>query len=322
VALTVLISCLWPNGGYSQEKAPPLPAAAPTAPSPVSPDKGVPAWGPGLEWSPHKPGLEVESDRFASVDLALAFPHLGSVLVSSVRLGDSGPVLPAVLRGASLDPTVSPTFQFGALRFGPDYGALALSYSFLVSEGSDSVGGPNAGSVHSRLNLQTFDLDYLHDYGSVGWDTRLSWDVGARLQVVFFDTQVRTEAIAEQGRNYCFAAGPHAGLTLNHALPNGLDLLVRFDVGLLGAYNTDQNFVVTVRDPTSGVLSGAASQQQSQFAPSLAVQAGLSWTPAWRPSAHLRAGYQFEQWYNIGRVDQSRGDLYAHGLFLGAAWEF
>jgi hypothetical protein len=307
--------CSRSSPGYGQEKPAPTPVEPPTA---TAPAPSSPAWGPGLEWSPHKPSLEIEPDLFANADIALAFPHLDALLIMPVGLSD-GRVLPAVLRSASLDPTVSPRIQIGALKFGPDYGALALEYSFLASEGSDTS---NAGTVRSRVNLQTFSLDYLRDCHNLGWDIQMSWDVGARLQVAFFDTQLRTDAVAEQGRNYFFGAGAHGGVTLNRTLPSGWGLFARFDVGLLGGYNTDQNFVVTLRDPRGGILSGTESQQQSQFAPSLAVQTGVSWTPAWLRTSHLRAGYQFEQWYNLGRVGQSRGDLYSHGLFLGVACEF
>src|SRR5262245_61041474 len=32
---------------------------------------GASAWGPGLEWSPHKPGLVIEPDGFVGAELAV-----------------------------------------------------------------------------------------------------------------------------------------------------------------------------------------------------------------------------------------------------------
>jgi hypothetical protein len=298
------------------QEAPPPASGAPAA----SANQG--AWGPGLEWSPHKPSLVIEPDCFVSAEIALAFPHLSSFLTAPVHLGDTGPTTTVALHNARLDATVSPQFQLGALRFGPGYGELVLGYHFLVTEGSEGVPAFDASgpaSLHSRLNLQTFDLDYARNDCSLGLDTVLSWYVGGRFQVVFFDTQAQSAATYEQARNYFFGAGVHGGFTATRALATGVDVFGRFDLALLGGYNTDQNFVVRT---TGGTLEGAASRQQSQFAPSLAVQAGLSWCPPELPRLCVWGGYQFEQWWNIGRVEDSHGDLSSHGLFLSAEWNF
>jgi hypothetical protein len=258
---------------------------------------------------PYRPGVWVEGDCFFKTDLAVVFPHLSSLLTAPVSLGNNAPT-PVTLRNAHLDPTVAPWFELGAFRFGPGYGELALAYHFLASEGTECA-------RHSRLNLQTVDLDYLSSECDLGNGTGWQWQVGVRLQVVFFDTQARGADCFAQARNSLFAAGPHAGFTLTQSVADGWAVFGRADVGLLGAYNTTQNFVVA-RDG----LTGAADQEQSQFAPSVAAQAGVGWTPNWLPNSCLRAGYQFEQWYNLGRVHQSQGDLYAHGVFVSWEWHF
>jgi hypothetical protein len=269
---------------------------------------------------PYSPGLSLEEDCFARAEVALVFPHLSSLLTAPVSLGESGPHTTVALGNAHLDATASPLFQIGAFRFGPGYGELAISYHFLVTDGTDffpAFGDLGPALVRSRLNLQTFSLDYIRNDYPLGWDTLLSWEVGPRLQVVFFDTQMQSGTSYEQARNYFFGAGLHGGCSVSKALPSGVGLFGRIDAAMLGGYNTAQNFVVGTHDPLNGVLSGSASQEQSHFAPSLAVQAGLSWTPTRFPCLHLRGGYQFEQWYNLGRVGNSRGDLNAQGLFLG-----
>jgi hypothetical protein len=284
------------------------------------------SWGQSLDWSPHKPSLTVESDCFLNVELELAFPHLGSQLSSPpVTLGNSGPVKTVFLRNAHLDTTVSPLFEIGGFRFGPGYGDIALSYRFLATDGKDFIPAldpSGAGEIRSRLNLQVFDLDYKGNPCALGWDTFLSWQVGGRFQVVFFDTQAQTATSFEQARNYFFGGGAHTGFTVTRPLPGRWGLYSHFDAGFLGAYNTAQNFVASTVDPQNGFLFGSASQQQSQFAPSLSVQAGFSWTPTRLPSSRLRGGYQFDQWYNLGRVDDSRGDLSAHGVFVNWEWSF
>ena len=290
------------------------------APSLVSPSSQAGAADVGdVARVPYTPGLSLEPDCFANAEIAIVFPHLSSFLNAPVSLGENGLITTVALRNASLDATVSPLFQIGAFRFGPGYGELAISYHFLVTDGKDffpAFGELGPALIRSRLNLQTISLDYIRNDCPVGWDTLLSWEAGPRLQVVFFDTQAQTAASFEQARNYFFGAGFHAGCSLNKALPSGIGLFGRFDAAMLGGYNTTQNFVVGARNPPNGVLSGSADREQSQFAPSLAVQAGLSWTPTRLPCLRLRGGYQFEQWYNVGRVFNSRGDLNAQGLFL------
>jgi hypothetical protein len=254
-----------------------------------------------------------------NAEIALVFPHLGSLLTAPVLLGVPGPTRVVALENTHLNATVSPLLQLGGFRFGPCYPELAISYRFLATDGNGSSGGDGgAGPMHvrSRLNLQIFDLDYLRRDRPIREELLLSWEVGARLQVVFFDTQVRTASSYEQAHNYFFGAGPHAGVGLTRLLPNGLGVYGRFDAALIVGYNTAQNFVFTANEPAIGSFSGTAQQEQTQLSPSFALQTGLTWTPDWLPPARFRTGYQFEQWYNLGRVGGSRGDLNAHSLFL------
>jgi hypothetical protein len=300
---------------WSQEGSParldnPTPTP-PSVPKGEAPAAIPPAGQPGPAWPPYQPGLLLESDCFADAEVALVFPRLHSLLTSPVAFTGGVPANLVSLRNARLDPTVSPLFQVGAFRFGPGYGELALTYRLLAAEGTDDC----TGHVHSRLNLQTVSLDYLRKDCRLRDDLLLSWDVGARLQVVFFDTQAQAADTFQQARNYFFGAGPHAGVGLTQRLSHGFGLYGCADAALIVGYNTAQNFVLTTSDGDFGTRSGSASQQ-TQPSPSFAVQTGLAWTPPWLPAARLRTGYRFEQWYELGHVARSRGDLSTHELFL------
>jgi hypothetical protein len=284
----------------------------------------APAWGPSLDWSPHKPGLQVERDGFVNAEVPLVFPRLTSFLTAPVVMRD-GTIRTVALGNASLNASVSPSIQVGALRFGPGYGELAFTYRSLATDGSSpgaTFDPAGEGVIRSRLNLQSFSLDYIRRDCPLGWDTVLSWEVGVRAQVVFFDTQAQTADSFQQARNYFFGAGPHAALGLTKSLSNGFELFGRLDGGVVLGYNTAQNFVLATIDPVAGTSSALGNQQQTQFSPMFAIQVGMAWTPLSLPSLHLRAGYQFEQWYNLGQVVNSHGDLNAHGLFVGCAWSF
>jgi hypothetical protein len=280
--------------------------------------------GEGRQLMPN-PGLPVEPDAFVQVETAVVFPHLSSLLTAPVQLGTNGPTTTIALRNAHLDATVSPLFQFGALCFGPGYGEIAFSYRFLSTDGSDIVpafDGPGSAMRRSRLDMQLFSLDYIRNDCCLGPNTMLSWDVGARLQIVFFDTQEQTLLSYQQASNYFIGAGPEAALSLRHSLSSEMSLFTRFDTAMVLGYNTPQNFTAATTDPVAGPLSGITSQQQTQLSPTFKVQAGITWTPLEFPACHWRAGYQFEQWYNLGRVANSRGDLNAQGVFLSCELSF
>jgi len=307
----VLVGLVWSGlsaSGFSQDAPPARPGTATDSAAPPA-DRPIP------EWPPYKPGLVIESDCFADAEVALVFPHLSSRLTAPVQLGPNGPTALVSLPNAHLDATASTLLQVGEFRFGPGYGELALSYRLMAADGTD---GGSASRIRSRLNFQTFSLDYLRNDCPLPNHLLLSWEVGARLQVVFFDSQAQTEGAFEQARNYFFGAGPHAGVGLTRMLSHDFGLYSHFDAALIVGYNTDQDFVLATNDPENGVLSGSASQQQTQLSPSFMVQTGLTWTPDWMHAARLRSGYQFEQYYELGHVARSRGNLSAHGLFLSA----
>jgi Legionella pneumophila major outer membrane protein precursor len=315
----------FPASALGQEVPPPsarvqVPGTVP-APPVNDPRTGSVQATPGAAWGdlPPAPGLALEPDGFAKAELAVVFPHLSSLLTAPVQLGDSGPATTVALRNARLNATVAPLIQVGAFRFGPGYGELALTYQFLATEGTDLFLPPGAVGLavrRSRLDLQAFSFDYLRNDCLLPWGTALSWEAGVRLQVVFFDTQEQTAALYEQARNSFFGFGPHAGVCLTRALPSGMKLFGRFDTALVVGYNTAQNFVVTTTDPRISQLSGAFSQEQTELSPSFVLQVGMAWSPNSVPGLRFRGGYQFQQWYNLGRVAGSRGDLNAHGLFV------
>jgi hypothetical protein len=78
-----------------------------------------------------------------------------------------------------------------------------------------------------------------------------------------------------------------------------------------------QGFEETFFFDDGSALGAASRQTGTQTVPTLNAQAGLGWSP---PGSHLRfsVGYQFEQWWNVGRLGDSRGDLYDQGAFFRA----
>ncbi len=52
------------------------------------------------------------------------------------------------------------------------------------------------------------------------------------------------------------------------------------------------------------------------------VRLGVSYVPPAVPNLRFSAGYQFEQWWYLGQLGDSRGELHSNGGFLRAEWDF
>jgi hypothetical protein len=330
----VLVVCAAARPGWAQTL--PAPPAGSQAPSSIAPvlsqslpfvpgpilggqlgeDVPPPFPGPG---APQPQPLVVGPDCYASADLGVLFPHLSSLLTAPVVLGDTGTTATVALRNARLHMAPSTQVEFGAPWFGQDFGTLVFGYRLLAADGHDAFAGAGSDPValRSRLNLQTFSIDYARNNWALDRDTTLDWEVGVQACVVFLDTEAQQPLTYQQATNYFVGAGPHVALLLDRRLSENLSIFGRFDAAVLVGYNTNQQFLYVTTDPITGERhTGMADREQSNGGPLLAVQLGVTWTPSRVPGCCLRAGYQFEQWYGLGRVQASRGDLNAHGFFF------
>jgi hypothetical protein len=78
-----------------------------------------------------------------------------------------------------------------------------------------------------------------------------------------------------------------------------------------------QSFTETVAG-----ASGERDQSATPVIPVLAVQAGVGWKSPGVPHLHLAAGYFAEDWWDVGRLADSRGELWLQGVFLRAEWRY
>jgi hypothetical protein len=272
--------------------------------------------------------LEVERDAFLGSEVAVVFPHVSGALRASIPIDNA--VVPISLTSAGLNPTVSPVLQFVGYRFGDGFGELALSYRFLVAEGRQDVLQQYLGvaSTRSRLDINTFDFDYLKRDVFPGSKLKIDWYVGARVQFIYFDTDALSAVSGETANNFFYGAGPLAGVRLgltilgSETLPVVL-LFAHVSTGTVIGYNTTQDFTA-VFGPGSTLpgMTVQANQQSTNVSPSVAIQVGVSAVWPRLPDFRWQAGYQFEEWFQLGLVGASRGDVYAHGIFLGGAWTF
>ena len=159
--------------------APPMPTFAP-APQP----------GPYFEVDPllDRPPLPPPG-WFADVDLGAVIPHVKNHLSGQVQLPGAANADTVALPSAGLDWTVFPRVEAG-YRLPSGFGAVSLSFRFLDTEGTSTVGGVDGAAVlHSRLSLHEAGLDYSNNETSLwpNWD--MKWTVGVRLLYAFFDSR-------------------------------------------------------------------------------------------------------------------------------------
>ncbi|MFN4259764.1 MAG: Lpg1974 family pore-forming outer membrane protein [Gemmataceae bacterium] len=255
---------------------------------------------------------------FSAVQVGLLAPRFKNQLINFVPL-EPGFLVTVATPGAELAWTSSPQVEVG-YRFAQGCGEVLLTYRSLVSEGHQTIPlydffGP--GSLRSRLNANIIDLDYGSREWALGpaWD--MHWRIGVRLADIFYDSRAQGALRGERVANHYFGVGPHVGLELGYrCCPRwGLTWFSRFEgavlVGRIG-----QEFEATFWHFDTPLLGGATSQHGTMTAEVLRLLSGLRWSPACTPLVHFSAGYELEQWWTLGKLEDSRGELFTQGLFL------
>jgi hypothetical protein len=335
---------LWLSPAFSQVP-PSLPAEAPSQPVTPAPSTTVPNICPLLtEVSPAEPQVVFtvpggpKPGLFGGIDFSLLFPHVkhdirGSVPINLDRVSiDAVPLAASSmlrmiddvrLPFAQQDATLAPKFMLG-WRFDDGRGAVQVTYRNLATEGAgwlenfDSLG---EGALFSRIDLNEVGLNYSTSEQPLGALWAIRWEVGARLATIYHDSRVFGRALGQRTTNYFIGAGPQIALDVTREIPNsGFALYTRIDgAELLG--RTEQKFSERLGDPDAPWAFGFSQQDGSQAVPYLGVQAGLSWLSHFG-QYRVTAGYEFNQWWNTGRLGDSRGYLQAQGLFLRTEFNY
>jgi hypothetical protein len=159
----------------------------------------------------------------------------------------------------------------------------------------------------------------------------MRWHIGARFANLFFDDQLSTplaqaavgDGVSDQRfSNHFYGFGPVFGVQLSgHVHENVLTWLVRLDAswafGRIGqSYSQAGPGVLANGLPQSFTVPFSSSQDS----PNINLQAGLRWRAG--PGVDVFAGYQFEYWWNIGRIGNiaSSGEFYNQGIVVRASY--
>jgi hypothetical protein len=336
--LALSIATWWVNPSHAQTPPPtPVPVIPPTATTPPIPVPPPPP--PPPAWVPADPvGPVPVLPPVAIIPAPRSLVPGGAGFIAGLEIDVLGPALHGNLNGvvsvaglpvpvslpmSGLDWTGSPKVEIG-YRLADNLGALSASYRSIVSSGSDNITGfdpSGLADLRTRLNANIVDLDYIGPHECLAPLWELDWRAGIRIAAIYYDTRATGFFVEGRTSNNFVGAGPHVGAEVARSLElPGLAWFVGLDGALVFA-GTDQNFEQIFLLPDGTRVGGAAHTSGGTTAPVLTYRTGVSYTP---PAGALRwtrfsFGYQFEQWWNIGR---SQGDLNVQGLFFRAEFKF
>jgi hypothetical protein len=249
---------------------------------------------------------------FAGLDLGIIGPHIKNRLIDAVQINGLAPTT-VHLPTAPLEWTVAPRIEIG-YRLPSGFGAFALGYRFFGTDGSETILGPDGpAGLRSRLDLNVLDLDYQSWEMSLWPNWEMKWWFGLRQVNIYFDSQENESFAAAAAGSGIFAArttnhflgwGPHYGLELDrHLGSSGLSWVIWADgATLLGRTVQHYQATSTLLGPGGQPLVGLTTESNPQTVPVLSFFSGVAWQPPRFPSLRFSVGYNYEYWWNVGRI--------------------
>jgi hypothetical protein len=269
---------------------------------------------------------------FASLDALIVGAHINNRLINTVLIGGTLPDT-VQLPSAELGATVSPRFELG-YRLPEGFGEFLVSYRFLVASGTDHFFTDlGLGRLKSEMNLNVVDLDYASREFCFNANNSFRWRIGTRLAGVYFNSNMDIAissadagggAATQRVSNNFFGAGPHLGLDLYHKLSSpGATAFVRLDAAsVLGTVDQSFGETFTIAGLGGQSFGGAVNASNTQVSPMLGIQFGVAYNPPWWRSVTYSLGYQFEEWWSIGRAEQSNASVTFQGIFFRTEFLF
>jgi hypothetical protein len=305
-----------------------------------------PAGWPAIDFVRPDPLLDrpyaAQRGFFTNVETNVLWMHLHNRLSAPVPNALTRAMDQVELGRTRLDLSVAQRFEVG-YRLPDNWGTCSFGYGFLATQGRElSATGPEdvvqapADKV-GRLVYNMWDLTYGSREYCLDPLFNMRWGVGARMMFLFFDS--RGEFVAPGGdpgtvlmqseSNYVQCYGFWGYLDLERQVgSSGLSAFFRLE-GTDFFARSHQNYTETVAGSPGDRPQTFAASFHGSVAPSILREVvGIGYTvPQWNYSRFL-FGYQYEQFFQIGRqsptsgIIDTRGSLDAYGLFLRAEFHF
>ena len=132
--------------------------------------------------------------------------------------------------------------------------------------------------------------------------------------------------VATRVTNHHLGWGPHYGLELDRQWNwTGLSFVTWADgATLLGRTVQHYQEVSTTLGPDGLPLVGERKESNPQTIPIVSIFLGIAWQPPRFPRFRGSVGYEYEYWWNVGRISNiaPRGELSDQGVLLRAEFNF
>jgi hypothetical protein len=160
----------------------------------------------------------------------------------------------------------------------------------------------------------------------------MKWRVGVRYTSLYFDSQstqsplvsdASSSVVGQRETNSYWGVGPHAGLELAWN-PHLRGLLLVGNVDATDRLGRIRQQYMEESATTASLLQQATGISSSQDVPSINGRLGLAWKPPELTGLRLFVGYEYEYWWNVGRLSliTARGELWDQGVVLQAQYDF
>ncbi len=312
----------------SGEEPPPTPAPGPAfvipntgpfAPPPAPPPSAAEnLWGLLPDWSC------LPRTFFGDHELDIMKPHLKAALIGPA-IFPGGLVTSVHPPTATLNWAAAPRWEIGWF-LPPSLGYFAFTYRGFADDGRTTVlaqdGIPYA--LRTRLDLNQIAFDW----GTVPYSFAPRWFVSGRLGMaaadVYFDNVAVSSPQTLDASNDFWGAGPHVRLDVwrEFNLLPGLALFAQPDLMVLVGrvqqhYRESDTFL-------GSTVAGSSFQRKTQTVPVFTLRTGLSYTPSSLSHWRFMLGYEYENWWSVGKIPQqpSQGEFYTNGVFLRAIATF
>lgn len=311
---------------FDQPPPPPPPGVLLPPPPPPPPGQFPPGGAPVDPWGQPidqllQPIPERPQGFFGEVEVTIVAPELRGLTTGIVNSGFTGARVVS-LPAATLDGTAAPRLVFGYRSFaGNEY---YLGYRLLSSDGSQPValrGGREPAQLDTHLDVNVIDLGYTNRPYRVLPELGLQWGAGARIGVFDYESRAFSFFYDQSARSNFVGAGPFGNFALDYELTPRLSLVAKIDYGLLFG-SISQRFNESFAYRGTILSSGETRLSGSQTVQVLTVQTGFDWAPEYLRGGHFQFGYQFEQWWDVGRLNFSGTDLTTHGAYLRLRFDF
>jgi len=258
---------------------------------------------------------------FINVDFGAVIPNLKNQLNSTVTY-QNGRVVNVDVASANLDWAFQPHLELG-YRLPGEEGGFAISWRGYASSGTSSVPiNLLPANVKTEVSFNIGDLDYIAPMFQPFKEVDVFYRIGARIGAIYFSSSQKNEIHNLLETNYMFGGGPHLCLESHKRFKmlSGFSHFASVD-GTVLIGQTNQNFTSAQKSP-EGELSGTTNQFKIQSIPAVTFQTGFSYTPSRAPNTKYSVGYQIEQYWNIGNVNNSKGQLGDNAFFFRTQVDF